>query len=609
MTINDIPPGVVLLVAAAILPFVSGRARWVVALAAPLVALADSWVAITSAWDADAAGQARYISQWQFLGMTLRPVFVHAPSAVFATIFCIMVAGGSLYALNQNRRFELAAAMVYAGGALGCVFAGDLISLFLFWEVMTLGSTTILWCARTDASFRAGMRYFGLHAVGGVLLLIGIALHVGQLASQGHPDPLAFRHFTEMIQGWQGFGWHNAGLWLILVGMLVNAGAPPFSAWIGDAYPEATESGTVFLSAFTTKTAVFTLMVAFAGVDLLIYLGMWMAVYGIVYAILENDMRRILAYSIVNQVGFMLVGIGVGTQLAIDGAAAHAFAHIIYKALLLMSAGSVLHATGRRKCTQLGGLYRTMPVTMWCGIIGALAISSFPLTSGFTTKSMILTGITEQAGIMAAAGQPHDLLIFAWFLLEAASAGVFLHAGIKFPWFVFFQKDSGLRPADPPWNMRAAMVLFAALCLLLGVFPGPLYAILPYAAKAANFDSVVYNFEYLLSMLGLLLFSGLAFFVLLPLLKRTETITMDTDWLYRRFIPRIWRDVLMPMVRGLDAAQKAVLERLPGKPMSGDPRSPLTRLGTEWAVSVPVFVISAMLLLYLLLYFVVLPNG
>lgn len=609
MTINDIPPGVVLLVAAAILPFVSGKARWVVALAAPIIAMADGWVAISDAWAADAAGNARYVSQWQFMGLTLRPVFVHAPTAVFATIFCLMVAGGSLYALNQNRRFELAAAMVYAGGALGCVFSGDLISLFVFWEIMTLGSTTILWCARTEGSYRAGLRYFALHAVGGVLLLAGIALHVGQLVGQGHPDPLAFTHYSQMIEGWTSFGWHNAGLWLMLVGMLVNAGAPPFSAWIGDAYPEATESGTVFLSAFTTKTAVFTLMVAFAGVEVLVYLGLWMAVYGIIYAILENDMRRILAYSIVNQVGFMLVGIGVGTKLSIDGAAAHAFAHIIYKALLMMSAGSVLYATGRRKCTQLGGLYRTMPITMWCGIIGALAISSFPLTSGFTTKSMILTGITEQAGAMAIAGQSHDHLIAAWFILEAASAGVFLHAGIKFPWFVFFNKDSGLRPADPPWNMRAAMILFAGLCLMLGMFPGPLYAILPYAAEAADYANVVYNFEYLLSMLALLLFSGLAFFVLLPLLKRTETLTLDTDWLYRRFFPRLWKDVLMPIVRGLEAAQKVVLENLPGKPLSGEPRSPLARLGTEWAVSVPVFVISAMLLIYLLMYFVILPNG
>ena len=153
----------------------------------------------------------------------------------------------------------------------------------------------------------------------------------------------------------------------------------PLSAWLPDAYPESSWSGMVFLSAFTTKTAVYVLLRAFPGTELLIYVGLFMVFYGIIYAILENDMRRILAYSIVNQVGFMVVGIGIGTEMALNGAAAHAFTHIIYKALLLMSAGSVLYMTGKRKCTDLGGLFRTMPLTAACGIVGALSISSFPL--------------------------------------------------------------------------------------------------------------------------------------------------------------------------------------------------------------------------------------
>ena len=273
----------------------------------------------------------------------------------------------------------------------------------------------------------------------------------------------------------------------------------------------------MFLSAFTTKAAVYVLLRGFPGTELLIYVGLFMIFYGIVYAILENDMRRILAYSIVNQVGFMVAGIGIGTEMALNGTAAHAFTHIVYKALLLMSAGSVLYMTGKRKCSDLGGLFRTMPLTTICGIIGALSISSFPLTSGFVSKSMISE---------AAANQHLELV---WFLLAAASAGVFLHAGIKFPWFVFFQKDSGLRPADPPWNMRLAMVLFSAICIGLGVMPGPLYAMLPYKV-----DYVPYTASHVVSQLQLLLFSGLAFFLMLGWLKRTLTITLDVDWFYRR---------------------------------------------------------------------------
>ena len=243
-----------------------------------------------------------------------------------------------------------------------------------------------------------------------------------------------------------------------------------------------------------------------------------MVFYGIIYALLENDMRRILAYSIINQVGFMVTGIGIGTEMALNGAASHAFAHIIYKALLLMSAGSVLHMTGKRKCTDLGGLYQSMPITTICGIIGALAISSFPLTSGFVSKSMVSQGAIDQN------------LMIVWFLLAAASAGVFLHAGIKFPWFVFFQKDSGLRPPDPPWNMRLAMIFLAFLCIFIGVWPEPFYDLLPFPVAYKP-----YTGAHVLEMLQLLLFSGLAFFVLLPLMKRTLTISLDVDWFWRRF--------------------------------------------------------------------------
>jgi multicomponent Na+:H+ antiporter subunit D len=295
----------------------------------------------------------------------------------------------------------------------------------------------------------------------------------------------------------------------------------------------------VFLSAFTTKAAVYVLLRGFPGTELLIYLGLFMVFYGIVYAILENDMRRILAYSIVNQVGFMVAGIGIGTEMALNGAAAHAFTHIIYKALLLMSAGSVLYMTGKRKCTDLGGLFRTMPLTTICGIVGALSISSFPLTSGFVSKSMI----SEAAGMQGMAA--------LWYLLAAASAGVFLHAGIKFPWFVFFQKDSGLRPPDPPWSMRLAMLLFAFLCLGLGVVPGPLYAMLPYRV-----EFVPYTASHVVFYLQLLLFSGLAFFLMLEWLKRTLTITLDVDWLYRR----LGRDLAQRLDRVADAAWHGLVQ-------------------------------------------------
>jgi multicomponent Na+:H+ antiporter subunit D len=139
---------------------------------------------------------------------------------------------------------------------------------------------------------------------------------------------------------------------------------------------------------------------------------------------------------------------------------------------------------------------------------------------------------------MISQGAAYGELSFVWFSLIAASAGVFLHAGIKFPWFVFFQKDSGMRPRDPAWNMQAAMIIFAGLCIVIGVFPEVLYRFLPYAV-----DYVPYTADHLVSQFQLLLFAGLAFFVTLPLMKRTLTISLDVDYLWRRVLPAIWQRI------------------------------------------------------------------
>ncbi len=487
------PPALIMFLGAVLLIPLRGPQRNAVAILIPLLCLASIWTVPDGP-----------VLSFGFLDYQIVPLEGDALSRLFATIFAIMAVVGAMFSARQKERLELPAAFVYAGSAIGVSLAGDLITMFVFWEMMAVASTLVIWSARTAASYRASVRYIMMHLFGGVLLMIGVA---GQVLETGSTD-FGIVHLESISS------------WFMLAGFLVNAGAPPFSAWLPDAYPEASYSGMVFLSAFTTKIAVYVLIRAFPGTEVLIPIGVYMIFYGIIYALLENDMRRILAYSIINQVGFMVTGIGIGGEMALNGAAAHAFTHIIYKALLLMSAGSVMLMTGgTRKCSSLGGLFQSMPYTATMGIIGALAISSFPFTSGFVSKSMISQGAADAQ------------MIWVWLALAAASAGVFLHAGIKFPWFVFFQKDSGLRPAEPPWSMRIAMGIFAFLCIALGVYPDPLYALLPHPV-----DYVPYTVSHVVTMLQLLLFSGLAFFLLLPYMKRTLTITLDTDWLYRRVL-------------------------------------------------------------------------
>jgi multicomponent Na+:H+ antiporter subunit D len=492
-----LPPAFFMIFGAILVAIVRPALRPVVALLAPLVTLYAIWQV------EDGVRLAM-----PFLGYEVQLVEGGPLRRLFATIFALMAFGGVLFSLRQARWWELSAAMAYAAGAIGVSFAGDLIVMFVFWEFMALFSTVVIWSGGTEAARRAGIRYVIMHLVGGIVLKIGIEglmIHTGSVEIRA----LTLDSFDT---------------WMIFLGLLVNAAAPPISAWLPDAYPESTPTGGVWLSAFTTKTAVLALILLFPGTELLIYVGLWMIFYGIIYALLENDMRRILSYSIVNQVGFMVCGVGIGTEMALNGAAAHAFTHILYKALLFMSAGAVLAVTGRRKCSELGGLFRTMPITTLCGVIGALSISAFPLTSGFVSKSLIVQ----------AAGDQH--LAAVWFLLVAASAGVFLHAGIKFPWFVFFQKDSGLRPPEAPLEMRIAMIFFAALCILLGLFPGLLYRLLPFPVHY-----VPYTAEHVLTQLQLLLFAGLAFFAMLPWMRRTLTITLDTDWLWRVAASRLYR--------------------------------------------------------------------
>ncbi len=561
MTEAVIHPALVLIAGALALPWLRGTLRSVAVVALPLVVLALVWrVPDGAAW------------QMHFLDYTITPLQGDKLSRLFATIFALMAAGGGLFALGQKSRVEVPAAFAYAGSAIGVALAGDLVTVFVFWELMAVGSTLVLWSPGSPEAYRAARRYLMIHLLGGVLLFAGITGHIAQTGDVA---------FTRMLLD-------SPAHWLILAGFLVNAGAPPLSAWLPDAYPEASWSGTVFLSAFTTKTAVYALIRGFPGTELLVWVGLFMVFYGIVYALLENDMRRILAYSIVNQVGFMVAGIGIGTEMALNGAAAHAFAHILYKALLLMSAGSVLLMTDRRKCSELGGLFHTMPLTTVCGTIGALAISSFPLTSGFVSKSMV----------SQAAADGH--LLTVWLLLTAASAGVFLHAGIKFPWFVFFQKDSGLRPAEPPASMRWAMIVFAFLCIALGVWTEPLYAMLPYAVAYEP-----YTWAHVITQLQLLLFSGLAFFVMLPYLRRTLTITLDTDWLWRRLLPAL----AASFERLLDAARSAAgrsAQRLGSGVLAIVVRhhGQDGRLARTWPTRSMALWVLVLLLGYLLLYYV-----
>ena len=423
-------------------------------------------------------------------------------SLLFAWVFALMALIGSLFSLHHDNWREHCAALLYVAGALCVVFAGDFLSLFVGWELMAFASAYLVFAPGHPDAVAAGQRYLLVHIAGGLCLMAGILLHYHQAGSLAvvAPDPQ-----------------QGPAFYLILAGVLLNAAVPPLNAWLTDAYPEASVSGAVFMCAFTTKTAIYVLLRLFPGTELLIALGTIMAVYGVIYAVLENDCRRLLAYHIVSQVGYMVAAVGIGTPLALNGAAAHAFAHILYKALLFMGAGAAIYVTGRRKLTELGGLYRTMPVTLTLYMIGALSISAFPLFSGFVSKSMVVS----------AAEQQH--LAWVTLMLTLASAGTFLHTGLKLPYYLFFGKDQGIVAHEPPATMRWAMALAALCCIVIGVFPALLYQLLPYPVEYQP-----YTPAHITGSLAMLLFTALGFYWLLKHLDPEDTISLDTDWSYRR---------------------------------------------------------------------------
>ena len=519
MMMSDwIHPSLVLIAGALVLPLLKGRLQqsWMIVLPAIVLGLLVMM-------------EPGEYGRFSFLNMELTVGRVDQLAMVFAYVFGIILLVGAIYALHVKDWIQHSAAFIYGASALGVVFAGDLVTLYIFWELMVVSSVWLIWRRNSEVSFHSGFRYLIVHAVGGVVLLAGIIMYYLDTGTVA---------FDQIEAG-------GAAFWLILIAFMINAAVPPLHAWLTDAYPEATVTGAIFLSALTTKTAVYTLIRGYPGTEILVWLGAIMALYGVVYAVLANDIRRLLAYHIISQVGYMVAGVGMGTALALSGAASHAFTHILYKSLLFMGAGAVIYMTGKSKLTELGGLYKWMPWTFVLYMIGGLSISAFPLFSGYVSKTMVV----EAAAV--------DHRAWIWLMLTMASAGTFLHTGLKLPYFTFMGQDSGLRPKEAPFNMLLAMGIAAALCVLIGVFPGALYAILP-----GEIDFNAYTMGAFLKEMQLLLFTGLGFFLLLKHVGGDPKISLDTDWLYRRIGPRLFGAIGQGIVTVDKTVRSVVLERL-----------------------------------------------
>ena len=502
---SSVPPFVVFFAAALLAALAPGRSRLIVLVLAALV----------SGFQLIEVPEGLRVTV-PVMGYELTPYRVDRLSLLFGYVFHLAAFLGIIFSLHVRDRWQHVAGLFYAGSAVGAVFAGDLVTFFVFWEIAAISSAVLVWARRTPASLAAGLRYLVIQFSSGLLLLAGVLMRFHETGS------LSFDYIG--LAGVSG--------WLLFLAFGIKCAFPLLHNWLTDAYPEATPTGAVFLSAFTTKAAVYALARGFPGTELLIYIGALMTCFPIFYAVIENDLRRVLSYSMINQVGFMVCGVGIGSALAINGAVSHAFNDVIFKGLLFMAMGAVLHMTGKIKGTELGGLYKSMPITTGLCIVGACSISAFPLFSGFVSKSMVMAAALQEGykGI--------------WLTLLFASAGVFHHAGIKIPFFAFFASDSGIRVREPPWNMLVAMAVAAVLCVFIGAYPWLLYSLLPFPVEYSP-----YTGTHVIAQLQLLFFSALAFaWLKLSGLYPPETraVNIDAEWVYRRLAPRTFRRVVGP---------------------------------------------------------------
>jgi multicomponent Na+:H+ antiporter subunit D len=512
-----IHPGLVICLGGLLIPFIPWkRLKQAYFLLLPLAGLAILVSTSSGVFGAIPSGPAEALHKWNvpFLQYTLDIVRINKLSMLFGYVYVIAAFCMNIYALRAKNDWEHVVAMIYVGSALGAVFAGDFFTLFFCLEIMSWAPFFLILFRGTKKAKAAAIRYIVWHHFSGVCILAGILMHANQTGS------IAFVH---MPWGWGG---EYLGYNLMLLGFIVNAATAPFHAWLPDTYSEASPSGSVYMTAYTTKTAVFCLIVTFSGVPLLMWMGVISAMFSVFMAVLENDGRRLLSYHIVSQVGYMVAGVGIGTSMALNGAAAHAFCHIIYKALLYMGVGCPLVVVGTAKFSELGGLYKYMPVAFWLTMIGGFSISAFPLFSGFVSKTMTI----EAAELI------HKPVVYL--LLETASIGTFLHTGLKLPWNVWLQgkeepspeikaklKDSAL---NSPLNMLIPMGILAFLCIFLGVFPKVLYAMLPYPV-----EFVPYTLTRVFSLTQMFIFTFLGFWLLRKLVGGHATFTLDTDWFIR----------------------------------------------------------------------------
>ena len=399
----------------------------------------------------------------RFLGFEVVFFNVDQFSLLMGVVVGFLATAAVLYAYGSDApKWVTSLALIYVATTVGTIYAGDWLTLVFFWELMAVTSTLLVW-QYGGAAVRAGYRYALFHGTGGTVLLAAVVVHFANAGT------FLFSATT---------GVHPAATLLAAIGIGINCGFIFLHSWLPDTYPRPHVAASVFLSVFTTKTAVYVMYRAFPeGGMWLAYLGGFMAVYGAFFALLQYDPRRLLSYHIQAQVGYMLAGLGLASavgEFAVTGGFAHLFNNVLYKSLLFMTVGVVIYRTGVQDIRDMGGLWRVMPVTFVLYVVGAASITAVPGFNGFISKGMVIDSAHEIHNYELLFGE--GLL---WWLLILGGVGTFM-SFIKLGYYVFFHGSATLSPDDATPFQTAGMVLAGGACAFFGVFYGQLIELMPF---------------------------------------------------------------------------------------------------------------------------------
>lgn len=417
----------------------------------------------------------------------------HAYSRIVVFGFTLVGSMGLLYGLQLSEPREQVLALTALASAIGIVFADNFIILFIFWEMLTLSTAGLILLGRTPRAIIAGLYFLFFHLAGGLIVLFGILQHHVATGSFILTEP-------------------QAGLTLFIIGFGFKAAFLPLHLWLVRGYPSANFPSSVLLAGLTTKVGVYAIARILPPHEVIMLMGASMAVFGVVCALLQQNMRRLLSYHIISQVGYMVAGVGLATNYAVDGALLHVVNHMLYKALLFMSAGAVLYATRIENLHDLihkdsgedeklkQNIWKAMPLITIGAIVGALAISGFPFFNGYVSKYLLKKAMYDMG--------PAEIMLMIASIGTAASF-------CKLIVFGYIQGRAKIINKVPV-SSQLAIGGAAFFCILLGVYPQLISSLLPYGSVV----DYVYTAESIWGSIRLVTAGALLYMILAATLKR-----------------------------------------------------------------------------------------